>query len=170
MIKLFDIEGGVVKPTAHCQLINWLKVIQEKFPDNSLKIYAYIFYMACPNEENPYFNYKEEVRESIVIKDLDIDFSLEEDEIIEALEKATSMYETPTIRAYKAVSTMLDKMATYMEETEITAGRDGNITALIRMVKEFDGIRQSFKGVARDLKEEQQTSVRGGQDLAYDQM
>ena len=30
MIKLLDIENNVVKPTEHCQMITWLKVIQDK--------------------------------------------------------------------------------------------------------------------------------------------
>ena len=34
----------------------------------------------------------------------------------------------------------------------------------------YDQIRQSFKGAYKDLQDEQQTSVRGGQGLAYDQM
>jgi hypothetical protein len=64
---------------------------------------------------------------------------------------------------------MLENMAEYMETTKISAGRDGNITALIRLAKDFDAIRQSYKGVAKDLAAEQETSVRGGQNLAYDQ-
>ena len=50
MIKLFEIENNVVKPTEHCHMIKWLWVIQKKYPENALKIYAYIFYMACPSQ------------------------------------------------------------------------------------------------------------------------
>ena len=97
MIKLLDVEDGVVKPTAHCQTIKWLSVITDKFGyDNGLKVYAYILYMVYHGQENPYFNIPPEIREETIIKDLEIDFPLEEDEIIEALEKATNMYETPT--------------------------------------------------------------------------
>ena len=49
MIKLFEIQGKVVKPTEHCDMINWLKAIKINFPDNYLKVYGYIFYMCCPN-------------------------------------------------------------------------------------------------------------------------
>lgn len=169
MIRLFDIENNVVKPTEHCHLIKWLRVIQEKYPENALKIYAYLFYMACPSQENPYFNYQRDLREEIVIKDLEIDFDLENDEILEALKNAYKMYETPTVRAYNGITTMLDNLTEYMETTSVTAGRDGNINSLLRIAKEFDAIRQSYKGVAKDLEAEQQTIVRGGQNLAYDQ-
>jgi len=126
--------------------------------------------MACPSQENPYFNLPMEIREETVIEDLSIDFSLEEDEIIEALEKATKMYETPTVRAYNGITTMLDNLTEYMSTTAVTAGRDGNINSLLRIAKEFDAIRQSYKGIAKDLEAEQQTHVRGGQQLGYDQM
>jgi hypothetical protein len=170
MIKLFEIENNVVKPTEHCQMINWLRVIQERFPEDALKIYAYVFYMACPSEENPFFNIPRDLREDIIIRDLDINFSLDEEEITDALMKAYLMYETPTVRAYNAITTMLDNLANYMETTSVTAGRDGNINSLIRVAKEFDAIRQSYKGVAKDLAAEQESHVRGGQQLGYDQM
>jgi hypothetical protein len=64
---------------------------------------------------------------------------------------------------------MLDKLAKYMENTAITDGRDGNITALINAAKNFESVRQSFKGVLKDLQEEQLSTVRGGQNMAYDQ-
>jgi hypothetical protein len=169
MIKLLEIENGVVKPTEHCQTINWLKVIQEKFPDNALKIYGYIFYMTCPSQENPFFNLPFNHREEIVLKDLEIDFSLEEDEIITALERAKELYTTPTLRSYEAITIMLDNLNDYLKTTKVTAGRDGNITSLLRVAKDFNDIRQSFKGIAKDLEAEQQTSVRGGQNTAYDQ-
>lgn len=169
MIQLLDIEDGVVKATIHCQMISWLKKVNDEFPENHLKIYAYLFYMTCPTEENPYFNLPESTKEDIIINDLEIDFSLDEDSITIALENMKLMYETPTVRAHRAIKTMLDNLSTYMETAKITAGRDGNITALTRVAKDFDGIRQSYKGVLKDLKAEQESQVRGGQDLAYDQ-
>lgn len=169
MIKLLEIENGVVKPTEHCQMISWLKVIQEKFPENALKIYGYLFYMACPSQENPFFNLPFKDREEVAIKDLEIDFSLEEDEIIEALKRAKELYTSPTLRSYEAITIMLDNLNDYLKNTKVTAGRDGNISSLLRVAKDFNDIRQSFKGVAKDLEAEQQTSVRGAQNTAYDQ-
>jgi hypothetical protein len=79
------------------------------------------------------------------------------------------MYETPTYRAYNGIKIALDNMATFMATEKPTSGRDGSATALLRIAERFDAVRQSFKGVYRDLQEEQQSSVRGGQRLAYDQ-
>ena len=56
-----------------------------------------------------------------------------------------------------------------MKTESITFGRDGSGPALLRMAEKYDQVRQSFKGVYKDLMEEQQSTVRGGQNLAYDQ-
>ncbi len=78
------------------------------------------------------------------------------------------MYETETSRAYYGIKTQLDYMADVLSTERPTFGRDGSATALLNIAKNFDAVRQSFKGVFKDLKEEQQSTVRGGQNLAYD--
>lgn len=170
MIKLLEIENKTVKPTEHCHTISWLKVIMDKWPEEAIKIYAYIFYVACPSEENPYYNLPEADKEDIILQDLNANFSTEEDEIIYAIERAVKLYETPTLRAYMGIKMALDNMAEYMGSTTITGGRDGNIAQIRQVAKDFDAIRQSYKGVAKDLEAEQESHVRGGQELGYDQI
>jgi hypothetical protein len=85
-----------------------------------------------------------------------------------SLEACILMYDTPTWRAYRGIKTMLDRMAKYMEDSQITAGRDGNFNSLISAAKNFDDIRSSFKGAYKDLAEEQ-SHLRGGANRAYDQ-
>lgn len=171
-IKLFDIENGVVKPTEHCYTINWLQDIMVNYPDNHLKVYAYIFYMTCPNPEmNPFFNMPEDDKEDIIVESIGLDVSTDDDLIRRAIEKCTILYTTPTLRAYNGIAKMLDNLSYYMETANITAGRDGNINSLIAAAKNFQAIRESFKGVLKDLEAEQsKTSVRGGQNLGYDQL
>jgi len=57
-----------------------------------------------------------------------------------------------------------------MGNTSITDGKDGNIAQIRAMAKDYDAIRQSYKGTAKDLQAEQESHVRGGQNLSYDQM
>jgi hypothetical protein len=167
-IKLFDIQGGKVVPTEHCHIIPFLKRIMDEYPDNYLSIYAYLFYMSCRSSENPYFNRPQEELQEEILKDLEAQFDPEDRLIRMALDKCKSMYETPTVRAYNGIVNMLEKLAFYMETQTITDGRDGNITAIISAAKNFDSIRKSFKGVAKDLEEEQSSRARGGQKLSYD--
>ena len=65
---------------------------------------------------------------------------------------------------------MLDRLARYMETTSIEHGRDGNLTSLVNTAAKFDQIRQAYKGAFIDMKQEQESTVRGGQGLAYDQL
>jgi len=63
-IKLFDIQNNVVIPTEHCYTLTTLKNIMDKYPDDYLKIYQYLFYMTCPNPDlNPFFYMMEEDKE-----------------------------------------------------------------------------------------------------------
>jgi hypothetical protein len=167
--RLFDVQNGVVVPTEHCYTLKALKDIMDNYPEDYLKIYLYLFYMTCPNPDmNPFFHTPEIDKEPIILQEIQAEFSPEDDDIFVALQFCQRMYETPTSRAYKGMASMLDRLARYMETTSITAGRDGNINSLVAAAKNFDQIRASFKGVYKDLQDEQSSKVRGGQGLAYD--
>lgn len=169
LIKLFDVQNRTVVPTEHCYTLKALKDIMEEYPDDYLKIYQYLFYMTCPNPDmNPFFHTPQIDKEHLIMREIEGEFSTEDESIYHALMFCEKMYETPTSRAYKGMSSMLDRLARYMETTQITAGRDGNINSLVAAAKNFDQIRASFKGVYKDLQEEQSSKVRGGQGLAYD--
>ena len=169
IIKLFDVQNNVVVPTEHCYTLKALKDVMDEYPDDYLKIYQYLFYMTCPNPDlNPFFYTPDIDKESLIIQQIEGEFSTEDDTVFTALQFCQRMYETPTSRAYKGIASMLDRLARYMEVTTITAGRDGNINSLISAAKNYEAIRQSFKGAYKDLQEEQSSRVRGGQGLAYD--
>lgn len=170
-IKLFDIQGGKVVPTEHCYTLKTLKKIMDMYPSEYIKVYEYLFYMTCPNPDlNPFFHLLDSEKEDIIINEINADFSTEDVDIIIALDFCRKMYETPTSRAYEGIKIALDNIASYMRNTRITDGRDGNIGQIRAMAKDFDDIRQSFKGAYKDLQEEQKGRVRGGAGLAYDQM
>jgi hypothetical protein len=170
IVRLFDIQNNVVVPTEHCYTLSTLKKIMDSHPEDYLKVYQYIFYMTCPNPDlNPFFNVPEHEKEEIIMSEIDMDISTEDDFIIRGMNTCKKLYETPTYRTYVGIKSMLDRLAHYMETTEIQGGRDGNITALVNAAAKFDQIRQSFKGAYKDLAEEQQSQVRGNIGLAYDQ-
>lgn len=171
MIRLFEVENKVVIPTEHCHVIGYLKDIMENYPDDYLQVYQFLFYMKCPGPDNPYFNMKDVDVEDTIIHDLGgLNFDAENDDIINALKYTERLYETPTVRAHKGIKTAMDNIADYLGTHEITDGKDGNIGQIRSMTKDFDSIRQSYKGVAKDVADEQKAlHVRGDQDLAYDQ-
>ena len=169
IIKLFEVQNNVVIPTEHCYTLKALKDIMEEYPDDYLKIYQYLFYMTCPNPDmNPFFYTPDVDKEALIITQIEGEFSTEDDSIFTALKFCQRMYETPTSRAYDGMRIALDRIARYLSTTQITDGKDGNIGQIRALAKDFDSIRQSFKGAYKDLQEEQQSKVRGGQGLAYD--
>jgi hypothetical protein len=171
IVKLFDIQNGKVVPSEHCYTLKTLKTIIEEFPEEHLQIFQYVFYMTYPNPDlNPFFTTPELEKESIILREIDADFSIEDDLVQDALKLCRQLYETPTYRAYKGIQSMLDKLARYMEQTPIEHGRDGNINSIVNAAAKFEQIRSSFKGAYSDLMEEQKSTVRGGQGLAYDQL
>jgi hypothetical protein len=170
LVKLFDIQNGVVVPTEHCYTLKSLKDIMDNYPEDHLKIYQYLFYMTCPNPDlNPFFHTPENDKEDIILSEIQAEFSTEDSEIYKALLFCEKLYETPTSRAYKGIKSMLDRLGKYMETTSITDGKDGNLTALVNAAKNYESVRNSFKGVYKDLQDEQQSKVRGGIGMAYDQ-
>jgi len=169
IIKLFDIQNNVIVPTEHCYTLKSLKDIMDEYPEDHLKIYQYLFYMTCPNPDlNPFFYTPENDKEDLILKEIQAAFSTEDKSIWTALQFCRRMYETPTSRAYDGMQKALDRISRYLATAQITDGKDGNIAQIRALAKDFDGIRQSFKGVYKDLQDEQQSRVRGGQGLAYD--
>ena len=146
LIRLFDIENDTVIPTEHCYTLKALKDIMEKFPDQYLKIYQYLFYMTCPSPDlNPFFHTPEIDKEPLIMQEIEGEFSTEDDDVWAALKFCQKMYETPTSRAYKGISAMLDRLGRYMETTPIEHGRDGNINSMVNAAAKFEQIRSSFK-------------------------
>lgn len=170
--RLFDVQNGVVKPSEHCYVITWLKDIMDEYKENNEfnKVYAYLFYMTYPNPDaNPFFNFKESEKEEAILESIGAEFSTEDPMIRYALDNCRQMFETPTSRAYDGIAGMLDKLAKFMKTSEITTGRDGNMSQIVQAAKNFESIRASFKGAYKDLQEEQESRVRGGKKLGYDQ-
>ena len=170
IIRLFDVQNNKVVPTEHSYTLKFLKDLREGYPDEYLKMYEYLFYMTCPDPDaNPFFHTKEEDKEELILEQIEAEFSTELDLLQDALKICRTLYETPTSRAYMGIKQMLDKLASYMQETPITHGRDGNLTALVNAASKFEDVRESFKGAYKDLMDEQKSHVRGGHGLSYDQ-
>jgi len=167
MINLFDVIGGKVVPSVHCQFIPHLKVIKDEFPADYMNVYAYIFYLTCPDGTmNPYINQPENTRESIILSDLKPEFDLENKKILDAIVKCRKMYETPTLRIVVGAKKMLDEMAEKLGES-LTFGKNGNASDMRGIMKEIRGYTEDYLILENKLKEEQ-SKVRGNVKLRYD--
>ena len=170
MIRLFDIQNNKIIPSEHCYTIETLKNIMDEYPEEYNNVYSYVYYMTCPSSENnPFFDCPETDKESIIRKEVGGTFDSDDESIQTAIKFCNKLYETPTSRAYYGIKKFLDKMGESLANEELTFGRDGSSAALLRMAEKFDEVRQSFKGVYKDLQDEQKITTRGGVNRAYDQ-
>jgi len=88
MIRLFDIQNGKVTASEHCYTLKFLKDIMDEYPDEHLRIYAYLFYMTCPNPDlNPFFDVPERDKEEIILQEVDADFSTDDELITHAIKE-----------------------------------------------------------------------------------
>lgn len=170
-IRLWDIQNGKVIPTEHCFALKDLKALMDNYKkdDQYLKIYQYLFYKYCPDPEiNACFHLSTEIKDEFITRQVQIDFSLDDSLIVAADETVKTLYETELSRAFNGIKTAVDNMAKVMATEIPTFGRDGSASAILQIAKNFDAVRQSYKGVYKDLMDEQKSSVRGQQRLAYD--
>lgn len=170
IVKLFDVQDGVLIPTPHCYALKSLKEVMEAFPRNYIKAYLYIFYMTYPDpEENPFFNIPMEDKEDLILKETGVDFSTDHPAITNAINLCSSMYDTPTRRAHDGMKILIDKLAKFFKSTTVSTGRDGSLDSLMRAGEKFQSLRESFKGVEKDYNEELKAVARGDVFTAYDQ-
>jgi len=169
MINLFDISNGKVIPSVHCHVIPQLKQIMEHFPNDYLNVYAYIFYLTCPDSTiNPYVNQAELERETLIIADLKPTFYLEDLKILETIEWCKKMYETSTLRSWRGAKKMLERIGDYLNENEINdSGKDGNGMLIDKYMTKLGEYHDTYKKMDNEVKEEQ-AKVRGSIKLRYD--
>ena len=102
LAKLFDVQNGKVIPSEHCYSLKTLKNIMDKYPDTYMQVYLYIFYMTCPDPDmNPFFNMPEHEKEELIVDEIGLEESSEDESIRNAVRFCEDLYQTPTYRAYK---------------------------------------------------------------------
>ncbi len=171
VLKLLELQNGQIILTEHCYNLQSLNLIMGAYSkEQYMKIYKYFFYMTCPNPElNAFFHEPAATKEEVIIKEIGIDFSLDDVLIQNGLEFCKARYETETARAYIGIKNAYDKLSEYLRTVEYTTGRDGNMTVALMAMKNYTAIRESFKKTREDLDEEQRGVARGKTRLAYDQ-
>lgn len=120
----------------------------------------------------PYCNVPEEDKEEILLMDFPGEYTTEDDVIIAAVAKLRTLYHSPTYQYYLDNKLLLEKLGKFARTTNITTGRDGNLSALSAQIKTVGKTIQEFKQLERIVLQELnegKTHVKGGKRLAYDQ-
>lgn len=171
-LSLFTVEGDQLVPTVHCYSLSALYNIRRHYGEStSLEVYKYLFYKcSLSSQNNPFFNLPEVEKDAAIFEQVDGSNFSPEDQLVQAgIELCQLLFTTPTTRMFRAVKTSIENISEFLETTAVKGGKDGNVTQIVSAIEKFDRIRNSFKGVAKDLEEEQNALARGGIELAYDQ-
>ena len=168
-IQLFDVQDGVITITPHCLTLKSLRAVKENFPDNYLRVYLYIFYTTCSDPAmNPFFNMPEGEKEEAIIHELQVNFSLDDPIIAQAIDTCNKLYDTPKKRAYEGMKAMMNNLAVFMRTNRLSTGRDGSLTPMISAGKEYHKLLESYNGIEKEYQEEIAVT-RGKSYVAYDQ-
>lgn len=170
LINLFDVEDRKLTPSQACYAIPWLERIMKLYPENYIQIYKYIFFTVCPDGTiNPYVNLPEDEREDVVMADLaPLTFSLEDEVVVDTLNRCKKLYETPVLRTFIGAKKMLDKVGRFLDTEEITTGKDGNASEIRAMLKELSTYWENYNKLENVLKEEQ-AKVKGDRIIPFHQ-
>lgn len=172
MVDLFEIQDGKVIPSVICYSSKTLKEVMKVFKKdkNYLKVYTALFYLTCPDKKrNPYWDLPENEKEEVVLKEAEINFSLDEKSYVDALAFCEKLYNTPTKRFFLDVKIGMEKQGAYLREAKITPGRDGSDTAYLGMLKSAGTIADQFLKVQKITDEEVGAAIRGGHAISYDE-
>lgn len=159
MIRIFDVEDGVVKINENCLLIPELKSIVTAYPEGYIPALSYVYFMSAP--ESPYGNLPEEEKQQVISDDVKGNFGLEDEIITVALDKLKKLYETPTMRYYEAVKKSMDNLSVFLNTEKVKSGKDGNIEAIDRIQSNAGKKIKAFKELEKAVDDEIKVAMRG---------
>lgn len=168
--KIFDIQDGQIVINEECLLIPQLKAVVDYY-DDPIPALSYLYFMYNPSSS--YVNYNEIEKEDSILEDYPGDYTSEDEVIIDAAKKLEGMYMTPTYRFYLDNKILMERLGEYGRTATITAGKDGNYSAVQSQLKGVGKTITEFKQLEEVVKkelEENNTTVRGGKRTAYDDL
>ena len=151
-INLFDISNKTVIINHNCLSIPELKAIVDYYKD-PIPAFNFLHYKFDPH--SVYANIPEIEKDDILLKDFAGEYTLEDDVMINAINKI-----------------LMEKMGVFVRTAPITSGRDGNVAAMQAQLKSVGKTILEFKQlekVALLEADEARGRIRGGKKLAYDQ-
>lgn len=169
--KIFELVGETIIPKEDCLLMHPIKAIKDKYPDDYLKIIAFLHYMKSMNPgDNPYADVPLIKRADTILFNLKLNIDPEEQTIKDALQCVEEIYYTTFYGLYRGFKSALDKIGASLLNTEINFEDKGNAATIKGYMKDYESIRKSFKVAFKDFEEEHSDSrARGGATLADDE-
>lgn len=173
MVSLFELQDGKIVLTEICFTSKTFKEVMRVFKKNKNyeKTFLILFYMTCPDKtRNPYWEVQEAEKETLIIKECEIDFSLDEPIYEEALIFCRKLYSTPHTRLYESGKIGMDKIADYLKDTQLTKESNDDAKELyMNMMGRLGKLSEDFSKLKKVHDEEVRAALRGGAKMAYDE-
>ncbi len=167
--EIFDINNGHIVINHNCLLVPELKAVHDLYRD-PIPALSFLNYLFDP--KGPYCNVPEEDKEEILLGDFPGEYTLEDPEMIAAITKLRTLTMSPTYRFYLDNKKLIEKLGAFAEKAPITTGREGNINAMLSMIKNVGKTISEFKQLEKEVQkelDEHKSRVRGERKKAYDQ-
>jgi hypothetical protein len=99
----------------------------------------------------------------LISEDVGGDFGFEDEVVLKAIEKMDKLFETPTMRYYKAIKKSVDMTSAQLSGiTALTFGvKDGNADMIYKMQLNAGKMIEAFKKLEKIKDEELKTVLRG---------
>lgn len=164
--RILEYEDGRVKVTAHAYAIPEVKKLIDKYDMDVEPYLAYVHAMSAP--DSPYCNIPEGEKRETVIYDIQEslgEFDYDDGLVQLAIDKFNTLYTSTLRRYYLGLQKSIEKMAKYLENEEIVAGKDGNLAEIIRIQKEGGITIRNFKDIEKQVDEELKIKMKGNNEL-----
>ena len=158
LLELTEQKNLIV--TEHAMDIPEIRKIVEGY-ENYMPIIKYCYYMTVP--DSPFANLEEDEKKQTILESLDANFSLDDENIEKLIERLEKLYETPTMRLYKALRISMDAVANYLSEAQIDGAKDGNLESVRQYQQNIGKIHESFKKLEKAAEDEFKVALRGKQ-------
>jgi hypothetical protein len=166
LAQIFDIKDGKVIPGISCYIIPEFKAIVDTY-ENPIAALSFIWAKYIPNSS--YTDLEEKGKDKFLMEEFPGDYSLEDDVMINACNKAEFFTNTPSKRFYESNKILLDRLSTYARTSEIIEGNNGNLGQLHNQILKADKMMEAFRKVENVYKEEISSTTRGNKDKGYDE-
>lgn len=170
--KLFEMQGKAIIPKDDCYIIKPIRAVIDKYEKDHLLVIAYLHYMTSMKPaDNPYADVPVLGRSEIILADLELDIDPEDAVIVKAISCIEDIYYTTFYGLYTGIKAAMDNIGKGLKTTQIDFNsKDGNVSNIIRIAKDYESLRNSFKAAYKDYDEESgNVRVRGNSRLAIDE-
>lgn len=166
MKKIFDLVEKRVILNENILLIPAFKNVYEKY-NGDLNVFCFIYYYC--DYKSPFADYKPEQKEETLMElyNPDGSFTLEDQEILEAMKQYKDFQWTPAMELLEATKVTFHNMAAYLRTASISDGKDGNISQISNILKQIGPTVSSYDELEKQVaREREKSTVRGGKHVS----